>query len=158
MLRNIEKLPLIPLEYFKDNLYENLLNFISNNIYPIPKHVIKDLLPKSRIDNPLPVPYDVGDLVRLRRGPAKGRIGVIVVDRNENYKDYEERSRKESIGVFVTERPKVQPFLEQLVIEITGSGMDPCDGVVRWEEDSSQLELVKKSKPLTIEEAKEKYK
>ncbi len=106
--------------------------------------------PKHRIDNPLPAPYDRGDIVEILEGPVKGRLGKVVVERNGNYKDFEPYANEESIGVAVVERIPVNPNLENMVKDL----IDPesrvhtvviwCDG----EESEKQLRLYKKTKPV----------
>lgn len=101
-------------------------------------------LPKERIENPVSTVYGLGDVVEILIGPAKGRLGQVVIDRNGNYCDSEPYATAESIGVEITERRQVCLGLQRLISQI----LDPesmSHTVVRWFDSADQLELVKKS-------------
>jgi hypothetical protein len=101
--------------------------------------------PKQRIDNPITAPYDNGSPVRVLIGPAKGNLGIVVVDRNANYVDHEPYVGPESIGVLVTELEDLPPFIEKgLVGEASSQALSK--GVVRWFNGAGQLEPVNDAK------------
>jgi len=102
--------------------------------------------PKIRVDNPLPTVYEVGDRVRILIGSATGKEGVVVVDRNGNYKDYEPYCSKESIGVAVLEKGKIDPVLRAVMTEIDNKFSKPLyRSVIRWFDTPDQLELIEES-------------
>ena len=97
--------------------------------------------PVDRVKNPQPTPYQVGDMVEFLIGPAKGKYGKVVVERNGNYNDYEPYVDSESIGVAVVEREDLCPDLERAVSQLS-SPESFVHTVVRWCDNPQQLKLV----------------
>jgi hypothetical protein len=110
-----------------------------NELYPTPKR---------RIENPIPTFFQVGDLVRILTGPATGKIGQVVVERNANYEDKEPYSADEDIAVSAVEPTQIDPFLRGLITS-SGSVIDSEDAftetAVRWFDTPDQLELILRS-------------
>jgi hypothetical protein len=104
--------------------------------------------PKIRVENPVETVLHRGDLVRLKIGPAEGRIGFVVVERNGNYKDYEPYCSSESIGVGVAEDIDLDSNLRSAIEQLTGH--ENLKTVVRWCDSPDQLELLER--PDTQEE------
>ncbi len=105
---------------------------IENTFYPTPKR---------RIENPVETELQPGDLVRARIGRVKGDIGIVVVERNGNYEDYEPYVNRESIGVEFVEGVDLAPELLTVVKHLAESN-DLQQTVVRWFDNTDQLELL----------------
>jgi hypothetical protein len=104
---------------------------------------LKNYLPNHRVDNPIPAFYEVGDIVKMLIGPAKGSYGIVVVERNANYVDNAVYAKPESIGVASTEKIDVDPLLQDAL------GLGPeqmTETVVRWFDTPAQLKMVSSSK------------
>ncbi len=105
-----------------------------NEIYPTPKR---------RKEDAVETPLNRGDVVRILIGPAIGKIGVVVVERNANYGDYEPYASDESIGVRVAEESTDGAELAELVDRLT-QRTNRIKTVTRWFDDTTQLEIVQK--------------
>lgn len=57
--------------------------------------------PKNRKADPIATDFEPGDLVHINIGPAIGRVGLVLVERNHNYHDYEPYTAPNSVGVQV---------------------------------------------------------
>lgn len=55
--------------------------------------------PLHRINNPLPAPIERNAIVYALDGIARGRLGIVVIERNGNYHDMSFRHTPEAIGV-----------------------------------------------------------
>lgn len=110
---------------------------VLNELYPTPR---------QRIENPLPTAFNVGDLVKVLVGPSTGKNGLVVVDRNGNYVDYEPYSSADSIAVSVYERKEMDPTMERIIVELTQDPESMYHRQVRWFDGPDQLELVQKTK------------
>ena len=113
--------------------------FSIENFYPTPC---------KRIENPKQCVYGVGDIVEVLIGPAIGRLGRVVVDRNGNYSDSEPDSNDEGVAVAVVERMEHPEQLEKLIDGLTDHE-SPVHTIVRWfdgEVINDQLKLVRKDK------------
>ncbi|MDD5192411.1 MAG: hypothetical protein PHH54_06200 [Candidatus Nanoarchaeia archaeon] len=102
--------------------------------------------PCKRIENPEPAVYDRGDIVKILVGPAIGRLGRVVVERNGNYYDYEPDSNPEGVAVSVIEKTELEADLEKMITAL-GDHEVFFSPVVRWfdgEVINDQLELVRK--------------
>lgn len=82
----------------------------------------------------------VGDIVRALKGSVEGMLGVVVVDRNGNYEDYEPYTNQDSIGFVVF--PEVNSEIVQLIESITNDPESLYDYAARWADTPDQLELV----------------
>lgn len=60
-----------------------------------------ELIPTKRIETPVKVAFNAGDRISMQIGPAKNRLGTIIIDRNGNYENKEPGVSDESIGVRV---------------------------------------------------------
>ncbi|HJX06049.1 MAG TPA: hypothetical protein VJ461_05010 [Candidatus Nanoarchaeia archaeon] len=109
--------------------------FPIESLYPTPEERLKSAKPGS---------YEVGSMVKVLIGPAKGRIGVVLVDRNANYSDYEPYAGKESIGVAVVEKESLDKNLEARLLEEGFRSEDFSKTVIRWFDGPDQLELARK--------------
>ncbi len=98
--------------------------------------------PSQRVENPVETELVSGDIVRALVGPATGKIGIVVVERNGNYIDYEPYCHKEGIGVGFAEQEDLAPELAGIVEQLTKNST--IINVVRWFEPSNQLEVVEK--------------
>lgn len=110
--------------------------FSVNELYPTPKR---------RIENPIPTVFQVGDLVKILIGPAKGKLGSVVVERNGNYVDYEPYSAKEDIAVQVVEAMQLAPGLRDFIKDtglVAGTEDTFSEAAVRWFDTPDQLEFV----------------
>jgi hypothetical protein len=86
--------------------------------------------------------------VKILVGPATGRLGLVVIDRNGNYIDYEPYSAADSIGVQVVEPMQIAPELRELLISdrfIANDEDSLRETAVRWFDSPEQLELVMSS-------------
>jgi len=101
--------------------------------------------PKQRIENPVNTLYNPGDIVKILIGPAKERIGKVVVERNGNYSDYEPYANAEGIGVSVVERENFVTELERAVQELSDKEA-LVHSVIRWFDTPDQLALIKKAR------------
>ena len=97
--------------------------------------------PRERVADPKPVTFEVGDFVKAKIGPAKGQIGVVVVERNANYTDYEPYAGDETIGVGFAEHDDIADELKAAVAGLTKTS-DDIISVVRWFDNAKQLQLV----------------
>ena len=96
--------------------------------------------PERRKEDAVDTTFHVGDLVRALVGPAVGRIGCVVVDRNGNYEDYEPYASEDSIGVRFAEREELDPLLRTIaegLIDHEATGVT----VTRWFDGPKQLEF-----------------
>ncbi len=98
----------------------------------------------KRVENPEPTVYQRDDIVRVLVGPAEGRLGKIIVERNGNYIDYEPYCSADSIGVTVVERMDLHLYLEKMITALNDHE-SLIHTVVRWFDSPEELELVKKS-------------
>ncbi len=94
--------------------------------------------PRNRIENPIPTTINRGDLVRAKIGPATGKLGFVVVERNGNYSDYELYCNQESIGVGFSEDNSIDSDLKKVL----GNLIPKKISVVRWFDSPDQLEVV----------------
>lgn len=108
---------------------------VLNELYPTPR---------QRIENPLTTAFNVGDLVKVLVGPATGKNGLVVVDRNGNYVDYEPYSSADSIAVSVFERKEMDPTMERIIVGLTQDPETMYHRQVRWFDGPDQLELVQR--------------
>lgn len=99
--------------------------------------------PKERKEDATEEVLKVGDLVECLIGPAIGKIGVVVIDRNGNYVDYQDQAGINSIGVQVIERMDTQDPVSQALLQ---SGLVKPDAsfesATRWFDGPEQLSLV----------------
>ncbi len=109
--------------------------------------IFKDIYPtpKQRVENPVNTYYRPGDIVKILVGPATGRIGKVVVERNGNYTDYEPYSSEESIGVAVPEREILASAIEQMIKERIIDAESRIKTIIRWFDGPEQLEIVKEA-------------
>jgi len=98
-------------------------------------------VPTEKIQNPKPTELNVGDFVKAKIGPAKGKIGIVVVERNGNYEDYVDEINQESIGVGFAEHDELDPVLESALAGLTGT-VDNIISTVGWFDSVKQLELL----------------
>ena len=96
--------------------------------------------PSRRVENPVETKLKPGDVVRALVGPAIGKIGLVVIERNGNYGDSELYCDEESIGVGFAEQGDLAPELAGIVEQLTkGSAIT---NVVRWFDSPDQLEVL----------------
>lgn len=110
--------------------------FSVNELYPTPM---------NRIENPIPTVFEKGDLVIILIGPATGKIGQVVVERNANYVDKEPYSADDDIAVQVVELMQLAPSLRDIIIAsdlVIDSGEVFTEAAIRWFDTPDQLELV----------------
>ncbi len=111
---------------------EEVLRFVSaDSFYPTPIR---------RVETPTPTIFQRGDLVKALIGPAIGRVGAVVVERNGNYSDYEPYVSEDSIGVSFAEREELDLELENLVRGLIDHEAT-VRTVVRWFDSTEQLEF-----------------
>lgn len=98
--------------------------------------------PRERIGNPEDTPLQRGDIVQAKIGPATGKLGIVVVERNGNYEDCLDEVGLEQIGVgFAEGNPIDQDLMKML--ESARSGLIPkIRTVIRWFDSPEQLEVV----------------
>lgn len=121
-----EKLPLeglIPLD-------------ISTIMYPCPRERKWDAVPGQ---------YATGTIVKLLVGPAKGKTGTVVVDRNSNYQDFEPYAGRDSIGVVVLGTINMNETLETLLQKGGVKSSDFTFNELRWFDSAEQLAPIKNS-------------
>lgn len=118
-------------QFFVDNT-----EALFNQFYPTPR---------QRIENSVAVALQKGDLVKVLIGPAIGKTGIVVVERNGNYIDYEPYSGPECIAVAVFERRQLDPIMEKIVVDATQDPEALYHRQVRWFDGPDQLELMQKS-------------
>jgi hypothetical protein len=106
-----------------------------NELYPPPSVRVKD--PQKTAFNP-------GDVVKIGIGPATGRIGIVAVERNANYQDYEPYAGDEAIGVRVAEQVTESLVLREIISGLVGK-TNGIKSVLRWFDDASQLFLLQKA-------------
>lgn len=99
--------------------------------------------PKERREDATEEALKVGDLVECLVGPAIGKIGLVIIDRNGNYVDYQDHAGIDSIGVQVVERmnqgnPAVQALLQSGLVSPDAR----FESATRWFDDPEQLSLV----------------
>jgi hypothetical protein len=99
--------------------------------------------PRVRVEKPEPTELISGDVVKAKIGPAKGKIGFVVVDRNGNYVDREINASEKSIGVGFSENftfpyCEIKDAVEQMIKSRASVG------VVRWFDSPDQLEIIQK--------------
>lgn len=98
--------------------------------------------PQMRVESPQESFFHPGDVVRMEVGPATGKIGIVVVERNGNYLDSEPYRNDEAIGVSVAEEaPEVHPVLKEVIDKLT-QGQTNVRTVVRWFDNPEQLTLL----------------
>jgi hypothetical protein len=117
----------------------NIKLFRPEEFYPIPQ---------DRVKSPRKTIFETGDIVEILIGPATGRLGRIVVDRNGNYNDCEPYCDPEGVGVSVVEETNTSEQIQKIIGGLTTQ--DPrAHTVVRWfdgKDITQQLKLVSKSK------------
>ena len=101
--------------------------------------------PKERVENPIGTRLSSGDIVRINVGPARGKIGIVVVERNGNYVDSEPYCDDESIGVKVAEETPEDPTIKAIVDRLT-SRDNSIRTVVRWFDNDEQLTLMQSAR------------
>ncbi len=106
-----------------------------NEIYPTPKR---------RKEDAVETPLKRGDIVKILIGPATGKIGIVVVERNANYQDSEPYSSDESIGVKVAEESDEGAELAGMIDSLT-QRPNRIKTSTRWFDDTTQLEVVQKA-------------
>jgi hypothetical protein len=97
--------------------------------------------PRERKEEVVETPLKKGDVVRILIGPATGKIGIVVVERNGNYVDYEPYANAEAIGVRVAEEAKESKDLAKFLDAIT-QRPNSIQTVTRWFDDETQLEVM----------------
>ena len=84
-----------------------------------------------------------GDIVKILVGPATGMLGIVVVERNENYADYEPDVNPDAIGVKVAEESVDGSAFPELIDALT-QRPNRIKTVTRWFDDLTQLEIIQK--------------
>ena len=97
--------------------------------------------PRERVAEPKPAAFNVGDFVRSKIGETKGKVGIVVTERNANYVDYEPYAGNESIGVGFAEHENLAEELKEIIAKVT-KNRDDIISVVRWFDSPKQLQLV----------------
>ena len=98
--------------------------------------------PTKRIENPHPAIFNPGDIVRSKIGPSRGQLGVVVVERNDNYIDSQDSCLPEDIGVKFAEANITLEDLGELVKTIIDGEIPTIRTVTRWFSDPDELETV----------------
>ena len=101
--------------------------------------------PRVRVENPTPTVLRVGDLVKFLEGPATGKVGVVVVDRNGNYVDHEPYCSEDAIGVQAVEITQLAPELRSLLVKsgVVDTSEDALtETVTRWCDGPDKLEFL----------------
>jgi len=101
--------------------------------------------PTERVSDPLETSLNVGDFVKAKIGPAKGTIGIVVVERNANYLDKVDEVGDESIGVGFAEHENLEPDLKKAISGLTGSD-DDIVTTIRWFDNVRQLQVISSTK------------
>ena len=97
--------------------------------------------PKERKADAVPGPFAVGTVVEMLEGPAKGKIGAVVVDKNSNYQDSEPYVGDDSIGVAVLGNADIN---EILAASLEKGGVKSSDlKELRWFDGAYQLSPIK---------------
>ncbi len=105
--------------------------------------------PRRRIDHPIPGVFQVGDFVTALIGNQKEKNGIVVADKNGNYKDDEDRFGKDAIGVsfYVSRKRTDDARFESLVSEVNAMFGGNHESLaaswqVRWFPSPETLSLV----------------
>ena len=99
--------------------------------------------PQRRKSDAVECQYPVGSIVKVLVGSRTGKVGVVVVDRNDNYIDSEPYCSDESVGIRVDGRIEVDSELEKGLIS---GGISPKDfeyGETLWFDDWDQLKFIR---------------
>jgi hypothetical protein len=98
--------------------------------------------PTERTENPQPTELQKGDMVDILVGPAAGKVGLVVVERNGNYKDSEPYASPESIGVQVIQQITMDETLRNALIGTGNVAPDSTlEQAIRWFDEPDQLRL-----------------
>lgn len=115
---------------------------------PIERLNINNLIwptPKEKISNPKKTEVNVGDFVRSKIGSVKGKIGIVVVERNANYVDKIDEVQDDSIGIAFAEHENYDAKIKEIISKLTGNN-DDISINIRWFNNTSQFEILASTK------------